>query len=697
MGQAGQTYPVSLFFAAALGFAAPGLSQDPSQDPQQDPQEVELPEEEVRGERQGALTTPSADQAERELRQIPGGGTFIRAEQFRNGRVGDISDVLRLSPSVYVQSRFGGSETRLSVRGSGIRQTFNAIGVRILRNGIPLSEADGNVRPQLIDPLIVEYAEVLPGANGFVYGSSTLGGAINFVTPTGHTADPFKIRTAFGSDDHTHTQISTGRALDNGFDYYFTTTLLDRDGFRVSSEERLQQIYGNVGYRLNDEWEARLHVTGLESDLQLPGSLTKAQIHANARQPNPSWAAVPVVRDFDMVRGDVQLTGNFGDGARMDIAASFQWLEMFHPLPFGPGGPNLNRQDRRDYTASVRYRTPLGDSNELVAGAFVAFGDDESTRFTISSGAQNRDQDRRSITAEIFVEDRFRLTDELRVVGGLQAALSRRDFGDNINSANDVDEDYFGLQPKVGFLWDPNEDVQFFGNVSRSFEPPTDGNIQNSTGKLDEQTAWTVEVGARGELGNTAFQGAVYYAIVDDELLTVENPVGSGLFETGNTDTTHFGVELALQQRIPLGFLHGEEEGDTDALIAQGTYTYQQFEFDDVPVFGSNYLPGIPMHLFRADVTYQAPCGFYSGVNIDVSSSWHVDFTNSLRADSFAILGATAGYNADDWKMFVDVINLENKNYASNSGIATNLNGMDSATFNPGMPFSLFFGVELTL
>ncbi|MEM7199680.1 MAG: TonB-dependent receptor [Planctomycetota bacterium] len=692
----------TLVIAAATAVSTGTIrAQDPAarQEPEQS---VELPSEEVSAERQKAFTLKSATEAEQQLRLVPGAATLIREDEYRYRRVADISDVLRLSPAVYIQSRYGGSETRLSVRGSGIRQTFNAIGVRILRNGIPLSEADSNVRPQLIEPLNVQYTEVLPGANGLLYGASTLGGAINFVTPTGYTADEGRMRIEIGSDDYTRAQVSSGRVLDGGFDYFVSGTVIDRDGFRVNSEERAERIYGNIGYRISDTWETRLHLSGQESDLLLPGSLTKAALKTNVRQANGAFLNVRSRRQFDLVRVDWQTTGKFDDGSQLDLALSTQFLEMDHPLPFpfSTGGGRLT-QRRFDYTASARYHGDadwFGTENQFVIGALAAIGNDDSKRFRIDNGQLDRDREAESITAEIYMQDIVSLNDTLQAVAGLHIGLARRDFQTQFGTGITADEDYFGLNPKVGLIYEPRDDLQFFTNVSRSFEPPTDGGIQNSIGAtLDDQTAWTVELGSRGESGNTSWNAAVYHSWVSDELLSVETPPASGNFETGNADTTHFGVEIGLQQTIPLDWLSNSDDGRVDNFFARATYTFNQFEFDGDSTFGDNDIPGIPQHVFRGEIGYQNPQGFYASLILDGASSWNVDFANSFEANGFLILGAAAGYDTGKWRFFVDAQNLENERYASNTSIVTNAMGMDTNVFNPGLPFSLFVGTELTL
>jgi len=60
---------------------------------------------------------------------------------------------------------------------------------------------------------------------------------------------------------------------------------------------------------------------------------------------------------------------------------------------------------------------------------------------------------------------------------------------------------YWGFNPKLGALYEPKPGLQFYGNVSRSFEPPTFSELGVISGVLaarDAQSAWTAEIGTRG-------------------------------------------------------------------------------------------------------------------------------------------------------------------------------------------------------
>jgi hypothetical protein len=58
-------------------------------------------------------------------------------------------------------------------------------GLTLLQDGIPINLADDNGDFQELEPIFFDHLEVYRGANALRFGSGTLGGAVNGVTPTG--------------------------------------------------------------------------------------------------------------------------------------------------------------------------------------------------------------------------------------------------------------------------------------------------------------------------------------------------------------------------------------------------------------------------------------------------------------------------------------------------------------------------------
>lgn len=167
------------------------------------------------------LTVASEAQARLALSRVPGGTDIISAEAYKTGRVATLQDALGYSPGVYVQSRFGSEEARLSIRGSGLQRTFHLRGIKLLQDGVPVNQADGGADFQVLDPLTLQYTEVYRGANALQYGGTTLGGAIHFVSPTGYDAPLLQGRFEAGSFNYLREQVSSG-AVVGPLDYYLS-------------------------------------------------------------------------------------------------------------------------------------------------------------------------------------------------------------------------------------------------------------------------------------------------------------------------------------------------------------------------------------------------------------------------------------------------------------------------------------------
>src|SRR5690606_5165836 len=96
-----------------------------------------------------------------------------------------LADMLRLVPGIWAVSNSGTDGLFLSSRGSNLDATnYDMNGMKLLQDGLPVTTADGNNHNRIIDPLSARYASVARGANALSCGASTLGGAINFVSPT---------------------------------------------------------------------------------------------------------------------------------------------------------------------------------------------------------------------------------------------------------------------------------------------------------------------------------------------------------------------------------------------------------------------------------------------------------------------------------------------------------------------------------
>lgn len=654
-----------------------------------------------------SLTVPTVDEVRDEMSLQAGGVSVIDASDYLSGRATTLKDALDYAPGVLVQPRFGSEEARLSIRGSGIQRTFHGRGIKLMQDGVPLNLADGGFDFQAIDPLVTQYIEVYRGANALEYGGTTLGGAINFVSPTGRTAAPLQMRAEYGSFNSLRGQIS-GATFDENSDAYASLTHSSTDGFRDHAKQSNQRFFSHFGEMLAPNVETRFYITYARSDSELPGDLTKAQLNANPEQAfrNPFFLDADRVvsnwkRDYELFRVANKTTWDHGD-AQFSVGSFWSNKDLDHPIIF------VIDQVSNDFGLDLRYENDAdwnGRENHFVLGFAPTVGVTDDARFDNvlgERGVKIAENYQTSMNLDLYGQNSHYFQKDLALVAGAQLSYARRDSDDNfpvtlLDPNNSGTQDWIGFSPKVGLLWEATEDTQVFANVSRSFEPPSFGELVNAVGgaagllELDEQTATTFEIGTRSHKEGVAWDVAYYYGFVNDELLQYQ--VLPGVTQTVNADNTiHQGIEASLD----LDLIHGVTHHDADdKIVFRQNYLWNDFRFDNDATFGDNQLPGIPEHYYRAEFLYEHPSGIYFGPNVEwVPTAYAVDSASTLFTDPYALLGFKVGYRNERFTAFIEAKNLTDEIYAASTSVVNVAGPANSAVFQPGDGRGVYAGFE---
>jgi iron complex outermembrane receptor protein len=643
-----------------------------------------------------SLTLPNIFTARQRIATVPGGASVVDADSYREGRVSTLNDALGYVPGVFSPPRFGAEEARLSIRGSGIQRTFHLRGIKLMQDGVPLNLADGSGDFQAVEPLQTRYIEVFRGANALQYGSSTLGGAINYVSVTGYDNWPLLARYEAGSFDYKRAQLSGG-GVKGDLDWIATYSTFDQDGFRAHAVQHAQRATANAGYKLSPDLETRFYFSYANSDSQLPGSITKAQLQADPRQANAANVSGNQKRDIDWYRFSNKTVWKLGD-ARVELSAYYNDKRLFHPIF------QLFDQNNRDAGAEIRWVSEaklFERRNILTAGYQPSRGtiaEDRWLNVGGNRGARVNKFDQLAENHELYVENQHYLTDKAVLVLGAQHSRNRRRNKDLFIAPGEGDESfdvrYQGTSPKIGARYEFTPAIQVFANFSGSYEPPSFGELTGGLAPVANraQKGKTLEAGTRGALNDVSWDAAVYRAAVRDELLTTQVfPAGNTLAPSPQTvnapRTLHQGLELGTSGRFLKRFEWRQ------ALFIN------RFRFDGDPAFGNNELPGLPKSLLKAEVVHRWAGGLYAGVNVEHSPQrYAVDMTNSFFADPYSVWGAKVGQRiAPHWSWFVEGRNLGNKKYASTTGVARDLAGADAAQFLPGDGRAFYAGLEWKL
>ncbi|RAK67206.1 TonB-dependent receptor family protein [Phenylobacterium kunshanense] len=636
---------------------------------------------------------PVVQDARQRLSETPGAVSVISQESYERRFAVALDDVLRDAPGVYVQKKWGG-DLRISIRGSGIGNANHNRGLLIAQDGVPLNEADGYGDSQIADPLNTRFTEVYRGGNALRFGGALLGGAINMVAPTGRTAGfENRLRIDGGSFGLLREHLAVARQHGD-WDLYAAATNQTGQGWRPQSQQNIQFGTLNIGRAFGDDREFRLVVNGSNIAQEIPGALTRAQFDANPRQATAGNYANDQGRNQRGVRTSLRSTWRLNETTVFEGAVYGVWKDLDHPIF------QVIDQESRNYGAFGRldWQGELGGRRaDAYAGLWLRAGDLDSNFYVNVKGARGAPTSRTRQNAEAidaFAEGRLFVADRLALVGGATWGRATRDYqqyaipgvGSTFNLK--ASKDYDWLAPRIGVLWEGEDGIQVFANLTKSVEPPNNGSLSpTGTGfaPVKAQQAWTAEVGTRGRHGPFLWDITFYRAWLDRELLqyTVSADRPASTFNAD--ETIHQGVEAALDWQVGQG------------LRLRQAWTWSDFRFRNDSQYFDNRLPIVPEHVYRAELRYEHPAGWWVAPTVEWSASdvW-VDFANTTKAPSYAIWGLGAGYRVNERvALFVDARNLADKAYISNVQAQIRATAA-SAAYWPGDGRSVFGGVTWT-
>ena len=650
------------------------------------------------------------------IKTIPGGASITDLEDVRKGRQSTWQDSLGYTPGVYIQDRFGSEEARVSIRGSALSRTFHSFGIKILQDGVPINYADGFFDMQTVDPNASSYAEVLRGPNASIYGATTLGGAINFVTPTGLNNPGTKIRAEAGSFAYRKIFASTAGFSDfkdsgNLYDYYLAGSTTFQNGFRDHAEMENQKIIGNVGIKISNDLETRFYLSAVRSRTQLPGYLTKAELESDPSQANSTLTSgiYPYRnknnyrRDVDSQRISNKTTYTSGNNT-YEFAVYAMNYEVWHPIS------SIVEQQAQTYGGHIKF-TNVTDKNKLTLAYLPSYGTTDGTskpsdNMGNSTGPATSDYTQTSTNHSFLIEDKYNLTSKTLLVAALQYDSARRKVSDigsaSTSIANNFNRLYNQWSPRVGLIYNISNDNQIFGSVSRNFEAPIIGTAGTSTTARSAQSGVTFEIGSRGQAqwGNEAqkikWDLTLFRANLKNEFQTRCKTDPNCTSTSSNSETVN--IPNTIHQGIEFGgqaFLNNYLEVKTALL-------YSDFKFDNNEIYRNNKMPGFAPVLLRAEMLYHSGSedrnsypNFYAGPKIEYASRAPMDNTNSLYNDPFTIFGFKAGQNINQtWSWFLDVRNIADKKYAATTNISSNYSGTGGAAYYPGDGRSAYMGIE---
>lgn len=646
----------------------------------------------------------------------PGGVTVVDGDTFHERSVTNMADSLRYVPGVWTESGTGGDAIFISSRGSNLDATnYDSNGIKLFQDGLPVTTADGNNHNRFLDPVAARYAVVARGANALTYGASTLGGAIDFVSPTARNSELPQISYGIGSHGLLSGRLTVG-GVSGDLDGQLTVEGLSRDGYREHSNQSRLGLYANAAWQVTEDFDLRFFATHVDSEEELAGALTRAQFEENPLQANPSAITGNFQLNVKTNRLATKGVWDIDANSSFEFGLSYEDQALFHPIVDkimvdfdGPGPMSpvevfslLKNTDQRTWAGMARYNVKLGD-HDVLAGINLADTSEQGGNYRNDRGRRNGQTgiiDNRSDSVELFVVDRWKLATDWTLVYGAQGVFTGRDVrATDLASGNvrNPKQDYSAFNPRAGVIFAFNPTSEAFASVSRLFEAPTtfelEDDVRGDNSTLDPMHGTVYEVGLRGATVGAAdatrwhWDLSLYYAQIRDEILSIEDPSAPGTSLSSNIDRTiHAGVEALVGASFPFG--NGVHR--IEPLISA---TYNEFSFDSDPLYGNNTLPAAPDYAVRGEVMYRHQNGVFVGPTFDLVGSRYADFSNTYRVGSYSLMGLRAGITRNKWELFGEVRNLLDKNYVGAMSVRNQAFESD-AILQPGAPRSVYAGIR---
>ena len=590
-----------------------------------------------------------------------------------------LDEALVSIPGLFFQSRYNfAQDPRIAIRGFGARASFGIRGIRVYADGIPLTLPDGQSSIDSIDLGSAQRIEVVRGPFSSLYGAAS-GGVINITTEDGPDSPYLSSRLNAGSYDYLQGQIKAG-GQSGKLNYLANASGTTLDGYRDHARYRNLLLNSKFRYDLDEGSDFTVVLNALDSPkAEDPGGLTMNEVRSDRKQAAPRNRLYDAGEEIDQQTIGFTYRRQMGDRHGFTLRNHYVMRDFENRLPFdinsnGQGGSV--RLDRLFTGVGGHYAYSgdlVGRENRLALGFDIDAQRDRRKRYENNEGSRGiktTDQDEDVTSYGIYVRDALQLSDSVTLTLGARHDTVRYDVDDRTGESGSNDIDFTETSPMVGLVWSVNPAMNVYGNIARSFDPPTTTELANPDGpggfnsELEPQTATNYEIGMKGLLpGSLRYELALFHINVDDELVRYELAGADQSFYENAASSTHQGLEAALTMEL------------LPDLTGSLAYTWSDFTFDrfrdrEGNRFDGNKIPGVPDNQIHIGLDYRHPDGFYAGWDLLYAGSFFADNANTVKSDSYKLSGLRAGYthkwNRLEISPFAGLNNLLDEEYFDN-------------------------------
>lgn len=648
----------------------------------------------------------TATRTERPTEEIPAGVSSVTKEYINDTRMFGIKEALTGLAGVQSESKNGGYDARLIIRGAGLKARYGVREIMILLDGVPITDPDGMTRLDFVDTQLVERIDVVKGPNSTLYGANAAGGVINIITRSPYE-EIRAVKASYGSDNTQLYNVIFGTSLGKT-SLTLNGSRRSTDSWREWNQFSTSQGSLKVGHAFDDTTSLEATVSYTKADLQLPGTLTRAQFDDDLSQlTSEPWRHMGRYSEifYTSLKGEKEW-----DHFTLKPLLYVQKWYHYHPVTglINDGGAYVYGTDIQ---ADLKH-TLAGVEGVLTAGVTGQIDDADGDKYTyrdVATGAMGRilftRSDDKGVLAEInedtvtkwgvFVQESLRPSDKWIIDAGVRYDRVHFDieaekfleysFGSGryvvpAESMVDRETTFEHISPRIGVVYELSNVVNLYGTIATGFQTPQSSELGDNP-DLDPSETRNYELGlkARWDDGHS-LDIALFYITVDDDIVQTILPNNDVSYSNAGASRKK-GVEISGKVQALKGLFLG------------GAYTYSDFKFEEFKEVingksfdrDGNRFPYIPLHQYSLFASYKHSSGLKARIDTYTWGEYYVDNANSEKYGGYDFLtNVLIGYEGKHLDVSFDIYNLFDKRYAMEVT-------KDSTTtrYRPGAPLTM--------
>ncbi|MGQ3045347.1 MAG: TonB-dependent receptor [Niveispirillum sp.] len=661
------------------------------------------------------------------LQTVPASVSVLSGERIARSSPTGVADYAAYMPGLAISS--GGTPGQVSLALRGVAPVGPGATVGTYIDDTPLGSSANYARAAIyaldLFPYDIQQVEVLRGPQGTLYGASTMGGLLKYVT---RKPDLKETQIRLGSD---MSATNSAGGANWGVRGQVNLPLIeDRLAVQASLYKQKNQGYiGNArsgaddindntqkGARVALLWRPAEPVTvRLQALFQKVDSRNNAVVAYDAATDRPIAGRLdsqyymdqPFTKDLDLYTATIDWDLDFASltsassysTAKVDTAqdASAIYGVAFPALTGGAVPAGLSRfdllLDHEKFTQEVRLASPSGGGFEWMLGGFYTWEDSTNLQTASAqtmSGSSIAGLDPLAIASlpttyeevAVFGNATVALTDRFDITAGLRWAHNNQDFaqisdGALLGGAQRVPGK--SSENVLTFMASPrlrvDEDVTLYGRVASSYRPGGPNvALPNVPPSVDADTLVSYEAGVKSTLldGRLQANASVFYIDWKDIQIAGSNGGVSFLQNGGKAQSKGLEFETVF---VP---------AEGWRLGANGAYTDASFK-GDIPEVGAqdgDRLPLIPRYSFALTADYEWSLSADWTANAGAGYRWtgavHSDPESSpefVRTRAYGVLDINAGVQNDVVAVRFYIRNAANSHATTTADLITSALG----------------------